>query len=76
MQNKLHIKKGDTVIMRSGNDKGKVGKVTQTFPKLGLALVEGVGIHKKHQKPRKEGQRGQIVDRQHPVHVSKLTLKK
>ncbi|MEK7613098.1 MAG: 50S ribosomal protein L24 [Patescibacteria group bacterium] len=73
---KLHVKKGDTVVVRSGNDKGKSGKIVEVFPKLGLVLVEGVGMHKKHQKPRREGQRGQIVDKQFPIHASKVTLKK
>lgn len=74
--NTLHVKKGDTVVVRSGVDKGKSGKITATFPKLGLVLVEGVGMHKKHQKPRREGQRGQIVDKQQPIHASKVSLKK
>ena len=73
--NTLHIKKGDTVVVRSGVDKGKSGKVLQVFPKHGLVLVEGVGIHKKHQKPRREGQRGQVVDRQRPIAASKVAKK-
>lgn len=64
------------MTVRSGVDKGKSGKVTAVFPKLGLVLVEGVGIQKKHQKPRRQGQRGQIVDKQHPIHASKVMLKK
>ena len=76
MQPKLHVKKGDTVTVISGNDKGKTGKVIRAFPKHGLVLVEGVGMRKKHQRPRKSGQRGQIIDKQHPLHVSKVVLKK
>ena len=72
--NTLHIKKGDTVVVRSGVDKAKTGKVLEVFPKTGLVLVEGVGKHKKHQKPRKEGQKGQIVDKYHPIHASKVML--
>lgn len=74
--NTLHIKKGDTVVVRSGEDKGKSGKVTQVFPKLGLVLIEGVGMHKKHAKARRQGQRGQIIDKQRPIHVSKVGVKK
>lgn len=70
--NTLHIKKGDTVTVRSGNEKGKTGKVLQTFPKLGLVVIEGVGMRKKHQKPRREGQKGQIIDKQFPIHASKV----
>lgn len=74
--NTLHVKKGDTVVVLAGNDKGKSGKVTKTFPKLGLVLVEGVGMRKKHQKPRRAGQKGQIIDKQFPVHASNVAKKK
>lgn len=74
--NTLHIKKGDTVVVRSGVDKGKSGKVVSVFPKLQMVVIEGVGMHTKHQKPRREGQAGQIVQKQHPIHASKVTLKK
>jgi large subunit ribosomal protein L24 len=72
--NTLHIKKGDTVVVLSGNEKGKTGKVTAVFPKTGMVLVEGVGMHKKHQKPRREGQQGQVVEKQHPIAASKVML--
>lgn len=58
----------------SGNDKGKTGKVTAAFPKTGMVVVEGVGMSKKHQKPRREGQKGQIIDKQHPIAASKVAL--
>ncbi|HWB34345.1 MAG TPA: 50S ribosomal protein L24 [Candidatus Paceibacterota bacterium] len=74
--NTLHIKKGDTVTVLSGNEKGKSGKVLETFPTLGLVVVEGVGMRKKHAKPRREGQKGQIIDKQFPIHASKVALKK
>lgn len=70
--NTLHIKKGDTVVVLSGNEKGKTGKVLKVMPKTGFVLVEGVGMRKKHQKPRREGQRGQIVDKQHAIRASKV----
>lgn len=76
MMPKLHIKKGDTVVVRTGNDKGKSGKVTRVFPKLGMVMVEGVGMRTKHQKPRRAGQAGQIVQKQHPIAASKVMLKK
>lgn len=74
--NTLHVKKGDTVVVRSGVDRGKSGKVTKVMPKEGLVLVEGVGMRKKHQKPRREGQAGQIIDKQFPISASKVMLKK
>ena len=74
--NTLHVKKGDTVVVRSGVDKGKSGKVTAVFPKSAMVIVEGVGMRVKHQKPRREGQAGQIVQKQHPIHASKVSIKK
>lgn len=74
--NTLHIKKGDTVTVLTGNEKGKSGKVVRTFPKLKLVLVEGVGMRKKHAKPRREGQKGQIIDKHFPIHASNVAIKK
>lgn len=64
------------MVVLSGNEKGKSGKVTKTFPSLNLVLVEGVGMRKKHQKSRREGQKGQIIDKQFPIHASNVSLKK
>ena len=72
--NTLHVKKGDTVVVRSGVDRGKSGKIIEVFPARGLVLVEGVGLKHKHQKPRREGQKGQIVDKHHPIAASKVML--
>jgi large subunit ribosomal protein L24 len=73
--NTLHVKKGDTVTVLAGNDKGKTGKVVAVFPKLGKVIVEGVGMRTKHQKPRRAGQAGQIIEKQSPIAVSKVALK-
>ncbi len=73
--NTLHVKKGDTVVVLSGVDKGKTGKVTRTFPKTNMVLVEGVGKRTKHQKPRKSGQAGQIIEKFHPVNASNVAKK-
>jgi len=72
--NTLHVKKGDTVVVLSGTDKGKSGKVLEVLPREGLVVVEGVGMKHKHQKARREGQKGQIVDKQHPIAASKVML--
>lgn len=69
---KRHIKTGDSVVVLWGEEKGKTGKVTKVYPKQGLALVEGVGFVKRHQKPRKAGQKGQILDKQQPIRIAKL----
>lgn len=74
--NTLHVKKGDTVVVISGVDKGKSGKIVRAFPKQGTVLVEGVGKRTKHQKPRRSGQAGQIVEKFHPIKASKVALKK
>lgn len=73
--NTLHIKKGDTVIVLAGNEKGKSGKVLEVFPKLKMVLVDGIGMKKKHQKARREGQKGQIIDKHFPIHASNVNLK-
>jgi large subunit ribosomal protein L24 len=72
MMPKLHIKKGDTVVVLSGTEKGKTGKVLRALPREGMVVVEGVGMRAKHQKPRREGQQGQIVQKQHAVAASKV----
>lgn len=72
---KLHVKKGDTVTVLTGNEKGKSGKVLRAYPKLSMVLVEGVGMRKKHQRARREGQKGQIIDKHFPIHVSNVAKK-
>lgn len=73
--NTLHVKKGDTVVILSGNDKGKTGKVVRALPKTGMIVVEGAGMKTKHQKPRRAGQQGQILKKQHAIHASKVAKK-
>ncbi len=72
--NTLHIKKGDSVVVLSGESKGKSGKVLRTFPKRGMVLIEGVNIVKRHEKPRKSDQKGQIVEKTMPINASKVRL--
>ena len=68
----MHIKKGDNVVVLSGADKGKKGKVVHVLPKKGTAVVEGVNMRKKHQRPRAAGKKGQVIDLALPIQVSKL----
>ena len=75
MMPKLHIKKGDTVVVLTGVDRGKSGKVLKAMPRLHKIVVEGVGMHTKHQKPRRQGQAGQIVQKQHPIDASNVAKK-
>lgn len=69
---KMHVKKGDTVQVISGKDKGKVGEILQTFPKLSKVIVKGVNIITKHVKPQQEGESGRIVTKEAPIHSSNV----
>lgn len=71
----MKVRKGDTIIVIAGKDRGKSGEVVRAFPKKGTVLVEGVNVVKKHQRARKQGQRGQIVDKALPLHASNVALK-
>ncbi len=70
----VHIKKDDTVIVISGDDKGKKGKVIAVSPEEGKAIVEGVNKQKKHMKPRRQGDTGGIIDVDGAIYTSKLAL--
>ena len=69
--NTMHIKKGDNVIILSGDDKGKTGKVVRSIPAKHQIVVEGVNVVKKHERPRKQGQKGQVVQVSMPFNASK-----
>ncbi|MCL2407973.1 MAG: 50S ribosomal protein L24 [Defluviitaleaceae bacterium] len=71
---KMHVKTGDTVIVISGRDKGKKGKVLAVSPKEGKVIVEGLNIVSKHIKPRKMGQPGGIVKAESAIYASKVML--
>jgi len=70
----MKIKKGDNVIVLAGKDKGKKGKVIRAFPKKGKVLVEGLNMTKRHQRPRKTSEKGQIMNIAMPIHVSNVKL--
>ena len=72
--NTLNVKKGDTVIVLSGKDKGKKGKVLSTHPAAGKVVVEGVNFATKHVKPRKMGEQGGIVEAESAVYASKVQI--
>ena len=74
MQKKLHIKKGDTVLVIAGNNKGKKGRVLEIITKSERAIVEGVNMIKKHTKPNAATPQGGIVEKEAPVHISNLML--
>ena len=68
----MHIKTNDTVVVLSGRDRGKQGKVMSVDPKAGKAVVEGVSVAKRHKKPRREGEPGGIITMETPIYASKL----
>ena len=70
--NKLHVKTGDTVVILSGKDKGKQGKVLQVSPKENKVIVEGLNMVTKHVKPRSAQQQGGIVKAEAAMYASKV----
>ena len=70
----MKIKKGDTVQVLSGNDKGKTGEVLEVIPKMQRVIVKGVNIRKKHVKPRKQGEEGGIIPVECSIHSSKVNV--
>ncbi|MFA9556490.1 50S ribosomal protein L24 [Evansella sp. AB-rgal1] len=71
-QTKLHVKKGDTVKVISGKDKGKEGKILEAYPSQSRVLVEGVNLIHKHAKPSQANPQGGIVNQEAPIHVSNV----
>ena len=71
---KLHVKKGDTVLVLSGNDKGKRGKVMSVDRKSQRAIVEGVRMMSKHTRPNAEHPQGGIIKQEAPIHISNLMV--
>ena len=71
---KVHIKTGDTVVVLSGKERGKQGKVVAVSPKEGKVIIEGVNVVSKHVKPRKAGQEGGIIKTEGAMYASKVQL--
>lgn len=71
---KLHVNKGDEVIVISGSDKGKIAKVLEVYAKNGKILVDGVNMVKRHTKSQGAGQEGEIVEKEAPIFSSKVML--
>ncbi|MEL7037694.1 MAG: 50S ribosomal protein L24 [Cyanobacteria bacterium J06592_8] len=71
---KMHVKKGDTVQVIAGKDKGKVGEVIRTIPKLSKVVVKDINVRTKHVKPQQEGESGQIITFEAPLHSSNVMV--
>ena len=70
--NKMSIKKGDLVVVLSGKDKGKQGKVLTAMPKSGKVVVEKVNMVSRHTKPRQQGEQGGIIQKEAPLYACKV----
>ena len=68
----MNVKKNDTVVVLSGKDKGKQGKVLSVNPEAGKVVVEGVGVATRHQKARRQGEEGGIVKKETPIYACKV----
>ena len=68
------IKKGDTVVVLSGKDKGRTGEVVKAMPKDGKVIVSGVNVHARHRKPSQTNPQGGIDRKEAPLHVSKVAI--
>lgn len=70
----MKLKKGDNVIIIAGKDKGKKGKLIKVLPSLNKVVIEGLNILKKHQRPRKTGEKGQVIKIAMPIHASNVLI--
>ena len=70
----INVKKGDEVLVTSGKDKGRRGKVQKVFPQDNAVLVEGLNLVKKHAKPTKANPQGGVIDKALPLNVSKVMV--
>ncbi|MBD3276720.1 MAG: 50S ribosomal protein L24 [Candidatus Aegiribacteria sp.] len=70
----MHIRKGDKVLVLTGEDKGKEGRVLKVFTKNSTAIVEGLNLIKRHTRPSSRNQQGGIIEKESPMHVSNLAV--
>ncbi len=70
----MKIHKNDNVMVISGNDKGKTGKVLKVFPKNTRVIVEGINLRKRHTKPSQKSPQGGIIEKEAPIHASNVML--
>jgi len=70
----MYIKKDDNIIVIAGKDKGKTGKIVKALPRKSMVIISGVNVKKRHQRPTRSNQKGQIIERALPIHVSNVAL--
>lgn len=74
MTNKVHVRRGDSVVILNGKDAEKKGKVLEVIPDKSMVLVEGINMTTKHKKPKSQFQQGGIVHQESPINSSKVML--
>ena len=72
--NKMSIRKDDLVVVLSGKDKGKQGKVLEVMPKSGKVVVEKINVVSRHTKPRKQGEQGGVLKKEAPIYACKVQV--
>lgn len=70
----MKVKKGDTILVTAGKDKGRTAKVLKSFLKENAILVEGINLKKKHVKPKKQGEKGQVISTPAPLNISNIKI--
>lgn len=68
----MYVRKGDTVVVITGRDKGRRGRILRVIPKEERVVIEGVNVRKKHQRANSRNQQGGIIEREMPVHISNI----
>ncbi|MDP2637349.1 MAG: 50S ribosomal protein L24 [bacterium] len=71
---KFKLKKGDTVLVISGKDRGRKGKITKVLPEAAKIIVEGMNLKKRHMRPRKSGEKGQVISKEAAFSLSNVKL--
>lgn len=69
---KQGVKKGDMVTVIAGKNRGKSGKILRTFPKKNNVIVEGLNLYKKHVRPKRQGEKGEMIQVARPIHISNV----
>lgn len=70
----MKIHRGDNVIIISGKDRGRTGTVTRALPASERVIIDGLNMHKRHRRPRRANEKGQIIEFAHPIHVSNVMI--
>ncbi|MBI5147819.1 MAG: 50S ribosomal protein L24 [Parcubacteria group bacterium] len=70
----MNVKKGDTVKILAGKDRGKSGKISKVFPAAAKAMVDGLNLYKKHVRPKQQGKKGEVISVPRPINASNLMV--